>query len=67
MKYYERNITTRIGSIARAEYEKGRGADRNPKEENTGGSHLSCTVVKPDFCLARIFFSKIWFPFSYII
>ena len=30
----ERNITTRIGGIAGAEYEKWRGADRNPKEEN---------------------------------
>ena len=30
---------------------------------DTVGSHLSCTAVKPDSCLARIFFPKIGFPF----
>ena len=25
---------------------------------NTGGSRLSCTVVKPDSCLAQIFVAK---------
>ena len=33
----------------------------------TGGSCLSRTAVKPDSRLARIFFPKIWFPFSCII
>ena len=34
---------------------------------HTGGSCLSRTAVKLDSCLAWIFFSKIWFPFSCII
>ena len=38
-----------------------------PGDFNTGGSRLSRTAVKPDSRLARIFFSKICFPFSCII
>ena len=59
MQNYERNVTTGIGSIVRANYEKGTGADSNPEKEN-------CTLEEVSE-LEEKFAASVSFLFLYCI